>query len=98
MLARNCQAAGREGGQGWPEEAGGTWTWTALDAETKLIVSWLSAGVMPNAPMPFMTDLGSLPRGDQAGTGPRIRTTNKAGVGTRQGVARPESRHGDGAP
>ena len=59
MLARNCQAAGREGGQGWPEEAGGTWTWTALDAETKLIVSWLSAGVMPNAPMPFMTDLAS---------------------------------------
>ena len=24
-----------------PEEAGDTWTWTALDAETKLIVSWL---------------------------------------------------------
>ena len=27
-----------------PEEAGDTWTWTALDADTKLIVSWLVGG------------------------------------------------------
>ncbi len=27
-----------------PEEAGDTWTWTALDADSKLIVSWLVGG------------------------------------------------------
>jgi IS1 family transposase len=27
-----------------PEQAGDTWTWTALDADTKLIVSWLVGG------------------------------------------------------
>lgn len=27
-----------------PEEAGDTWTWTALDSDSKLIVSWLVGG------------------------------------------------------
>src|SRR6185369_9368939 len=27
-----------------PAEAGDTWTWTALEADTKLIVSWLVGG------------------------------------------------------
>ena len=34
-----------------------------------------------------------LPSGDQAGTGPTIRMTDKAGVARREGVARPELRH-----
>jgi hypothetical protein len=27
-----------------PEGAGDTWTWTAIDADSKLTVSWLVAG------------------------------------------------------
>ena len=42
-----------------PEEAGDTWTWTALDAETKLIVSWLVGGRDAEYANAFMNDLAS---------------------------------------
>src|SRR3954447_9674585 len=37
--AKNVKAA-----KAAPEEAGDVWTWTAIDADTKLIVSWLMGG------------------------------------------------------
>lgn len=40
-----------------PEEAGDTWTWTAIDAESKLIVSWLVGGRNSEYAMAFMDDL-----------------------------------------
>lgn len=40
-----------------PEEAGDTWTWTAIDAESKLIVSWLVGGRDSEYAMAFMDDL-----------------------------------------
>jgi IS1 family transposase len=40
-----------------PEEAGDTWTWTALDADSKLIVSWLVGGRDSEYAMVFMDDL-----------------------------------------
>lgn len=42
-----------------PEEAGDTWTWTALDADSKLIVSWLVGGRDGEYAMAFMDDLRS---------------------------------------
>jgi IS1 family transposase len=42
-----------------PEEAGDTWTWTALDADSKLIVSWLVGGRDSEYAMVFMDDLRS---------------------------------------
>jgi len=42
-----------------PKWAGDTWTWTALDAETKLIVSWLVGGRDSEYAMAFMDDLAS---------------------------------------
>ena len=42
-----------------PEEAGDTWTWTALDADTKLIVSWLVGGRDAEYANAFMNDLAS---------------------------------------
>jgi IS1 family transposase len=42
-----------------PEEAGDTWTWTALDADTKLIVSWLVGGRDAGYAQEFMEDLAS---------------------------------------
>jgi IS1 family transposase len=42
-----------------PEEAGDTWTWMALDAETKLIVSWLVGGRDTEYASAFMNDLAS---------------------------------------
>lgn len=42
-----------------PVEAGDTWTWTALDSETKLIVSWLVGGRDSEYAMEFMDDLRS---------------------------------------
>src|ERR1700682_5604015 len=41
------------------EGAGDTWTWTALDADTKLIVSWLVGGRDSEYAMAFMDDLRS---------------------------------------
>ena len=42
-----------------PEEAGDTWTWTALDADTKLIVSWLVGGRDAEYANAFMDDLAA---------------------------------------
>lgn len=40
-----------------PEEAGDTWTWTALDADSKLIVSWLVGGRDAGYATEFMQDV-----------------------------------------
>jgi IS1 family transposase len=40
-----------------PEVAGDTWTWTALDADTKLIVSWLVGGRDADYASTFINDL-----------------------------------------
>lgn len=40
-----------------PEGAGDTWTWTGLDADSKLIVSWLVGGRDAEYAHAFMTDL-----------------------------------------
>jgi len=50
--ARNVQAA-----KGAPEEAGDVWTWTALDADSKLIVSWLAGGRDAGYAHEFMQDV-----------------------------------------
>jgi IS1 family transposase len=42
-----------------PEGAGDTWTWTAIDADSKLIVSWLVGGRDGEYAMAFMSDLRS---------------------------------------
>jgi IS1 family transposase len=40
-----------------PEGAGDAWTWTALDADTKLIACWMIGGRDAGYAMDFMTDL-----------------------------------------
>jgi IS1 family transposase len=40
-----------------PQEAGDVWTWTAIDADTKLIVSYLIGGRDADYAMEFMDDL-----------------------------------------
>lgn len=40
-----------------PEGAGDTWTWTAIDADTKLVMSWLVGGRDGEYAMAFMDDL-----------------------------------------
>ncbi|MGH6922411.1 MAG: IS1 family transposase, partial [Propylenella sp.] len=40
-----------------PPVAGDTWTWTAIEADTKLIVSWLVGGRDGEYAMAFMDDL-----------------------------------------
>ncbi|MER9557937.1 helix-turn-helix domain-containing protein [Mesorhizobium sp. M0323] len=40
-----------------PEGAGDTWTWTAIDADTKLVMSWLVGGRDSEYAMGFMDDL-----------------------------------------
>jgi transposase-like protein len=40
-----------------PEGAGDTWTWTAIDADTKLVMSWLVGGRDSEYAMSFMDDL-----------------------------------------
>ena len=42
-----------------PEEAGDTWTWTALDSDSKLIISWLVGGRDSEYASSFMEDLRS---------------------------------------
>ena len=42
-----------------PQEAGDTWTWTALDSDSKLIVSWLVGGRDGEYAIEFMDDLHS---------------------------------------
>jgi IS1 family transposase len=41
------------------EEAGDTWTWTALDSDNKLIISWLVGGRDSEYAIEFMDDLRS---------------------------------------
>lgn len=40
-----------------PDFAGDTWTWTAIDADTKLVISWLVGGRDSGYAMAFMDDL-----------------------------------------
>ncbi len=40
-----------------PAAAGDTWTWTAIDADSKLIVSWLVGGRSLEYAVPYMQDL-----------------------------------------
>lgn len=40
-----------------PEQAGDTWTWTALDADSKLILSWLVGGRDAGYAYEFMQDI-----------------------------------------
>lgn len=42
-----------------PDGAGDTWTWTAIDADSKLIVSWLVGGRDADSALDFMHDLRS---------------------------------------
>jgi IS1 family transposase len=42
-----------------PPEAGDVWTWTAIDADTKLIPSWFVGGRDSDAAIIFMDDLAS---------------------------------------
>jgi IS1 family transposase len=42
-----------------PADAGDTWTWTAIEADTKLLVSWLVGGRDSEYAMAFMDDLRS---------------------------------------
>lgn len=42
-----------------PEGAGDTWTWTAIDADSKLIVSWLVGGYDAGYAHEFMQDVAS---------------------------------------
>jgi IS1 family transposase len=42
-----------------PIEAGDTWTWTAIEADTKLLISWLVGGRDGDYAMAFMDDLRS---------------------------------------
>jgi IS1 family transposase len=42
-----------------PADAGDTWTWTAIEAQTKLIISWLVGGRDSEYAMAFMDDLAS---------------------------------------
>ena len=40
-----------------PKEAGDTWTWTAIEADTKLLISWLVGGRDSDYAIAFMDDL-----------------------------------------
>jgi len=42
-----------------PEWAGDTWTWTAIDADSKLVISWLVGGRDSEYAIAFMDDLAS---------------------------------------
>src|SRR5476651_538334 len=42
-----------------PPEAGDVWTWTAIDADTKLLVSWLVGNRDTQSALIFMNDLKS---------------------------------------
>ena len=42
-----------------PEGAGDTWTWTAIDADSKLVMSWMVGGRDSQYAMAFVDDLRS---------------------------------------
>jgi hypothetical protein len=47
------------GAKAAPSEAGDVWTWSAIDSDTKLIVSWLVGGRDSGYAIEFMDDLCS---------------------------------------
>jgi IS1 family transposase len=47
------------GAKAAPEGAGDTWTWTAIDADSKLMISWLVAGRDSDSAIIFTDDLRS---------------------------------------
>jgi IS1 family transposase len=47
-----------------PEEAGDVWTWTALDSDTKLIISWTVGDRRSGSAHDFMYDLAERVTGD----------------------------------
>ena len=57
LLLRQGQERGPR--EGSPGDAGDVWTWTALDADFKLIVSWLVGGRDAGYAIEFMDDLRS---------------------------------------
>ena len=52
--AKNVKAA-----KAAPDDAGDVWTWTAIDADTKLIVSWLMGGRDAGYATEFMQDVAA---------------------------------------
>jgi len=54
-----AKAANVEKAKGAPEAAGDVWTWTAICADTKLIVSWLLGARDQDAALTFVHDLES---------------------------------------
>jgi IS1 family transposase len=52
-----AKAANVDAAKAAPEKAGDVWTWTAICADTKLLVSWLLADRSTNAAVEFVTDL-----------------------------------------
>ncbi|WOH80656.1 IS1 family transposase [Bradyrhizobium sp. BEA-2-5] len=54
-----AKAANVEKAKAAPEAAGDVWTWTAIDADTKLIVSWLLGARDLDAALSFVSDLRS---------------------------------------
>ena len=62
-----------------PEGAGDTWTWTALDADSKLIVSWLVGGRDAGYATEFMQDLaGRLANRVQLTSDATVRTSRRS--------------------
>ena len=52
-----AKASNVEKAKAAPERAGDVWTWTAICADTKLLVSWLLADRSTNAAVEFVSDL-----------------------------------------
>lgn len=52
-----CYAKQKKVTEDMPEGAGDVWTWTALDADSKLIVSWYVGDREANSAYEFMTDV-----------------------------------------
>jgi IS1 family transposase len=52
-----AKASNVEKAKAAPERAGDVWTWTAICADTKLLVSWLLADRSTNAAVEFVADL-----------------------------------------
>ena len=42
-----------------PAHAGDTWTWTGIDADSKLVISWRVGGRSAEDAVPFMNDLAT---------------------------------------
>src|SRR5665213_835066 len=52
-----AKAKGVKTAKAAPENAGDTWTWTALDSDTKLMISWWVGGRDAQTGYQFLTDL-----------------------------------------